>query len=184
MIEDERQIFHIFLALCSLSLVLLFGVPAASLMVAALLLAGLVLVHAKLSGRSLGALEALVARFERHGVTPGYGALTIAAGTLAILTLISKPEHMLASLAILGFGDAASTLAGMRSRQPLPYNRKKTWGGTLAFFLASAPAFLFAGWPALAVAAAAAIAESLESKIDDNLTIAVVCVICFRLFGG
>jgi hypothetical protein len=38
--------------------------------------------------------------------------------------------------------------------------------------------------PAVAVAAAAALAESLESRIDDNLIIAAVCVIAFRLLGS
>lgn len=182
--EDERQAFHVFLGLCSMALAWFAGREAASYVVGLILVCGLLLVHAKLTGMRLGPLEGLVERFERPGVTAGYGAMTIAAGTLAILTLVSKPEHVMASLAILGFGDAASTLVGRRSKKPLPYNRKKTWGGTLAFVAASLPAAYFAGPPALAVAAAAAIAEGLESGIDDNLTIAIVCVVGFRLLGG
>jgi dolichol kinase len=110
--------------------------------------------------------------------------LTIAAGALAIMTLISKPENILASLVILGLGDAASTLVGRRSKRKLAHNRKKTYGGTLAFFIFSLPAFYFAGWQAIIVAALAAAAESFESDIDDNLIIAVVCVIGFRLLGA
>lgn len=181
--EDERQVFHVFLGLSSIALVLLFGVQAASYVVALILLAGLLIVHLKLSGFSLGPLEHLVERFERPGVTPGYGAMTIAAGTLAIMTLIARKEEVLASLVILGFGDAASTLVGRRSKRRLPYSRRKTWGGSIAFFAACIPAVYFAGLPALAVAALAAVVESLESGVDDNLLIAIACVVLFRLAG-
>lgn len=181
--EDERQVFHVFLGACSIALVILLGVHAATYIVAAILVAGLLLVHLKLSGFPLGPLERLVQRFERPGVTPGYGAMTIAAGVLAILTLVASRDNALASLVILGFGDAASTIAGTRSRKRLPYSRKKTWGGSIAFFAACLPAAYFAGLPALAVAAIAAAAESLESGVDDNLLIAIACVVGFRLLG-
>jgi dolichol kinase len=181
--EDERQIFHIALGICSMALVWIAGVQIAAYVVGVILVLGLMLVHLKLSGARLGLLEHLVQRFERPGATPGYGALTIAAGTLAIMTLIAKPENILASLVILGVGDAASTLVGRRSKKKLAHNRKKTYGGTLSFFIASLPAAYFAGLPAVAVAAVAALAESFESDMDDNLIIAIVCVVGFRLLG-
>ena len=182
--EDERQIFHILIGLGAIAMLELLGVQLAAYVFGAILVLGLILVHFKLSGYPLGPLEALVRRFERPGVTPGYGAMTITAGMLAIVTLLASKEQIIASLLILGLGDAASTLVGRRSRKKLPYSREKTWGGTLAFFIACLPAALFAGWPSLLVAAAAAFAESLESNIDDNLTIALVCVVGFRLLGA
>ena len=111
--------------------------------------------------------------------------MTFTAAVLCILTLLSSQPQILASLAILGIGDAASTIVGRRSKRKLSYNARKTMGGTLAFFLSSAPfAFLFAGAPALLVCALAALAESAEAKIDDNLIVAVACVVLFRLIGG
>lgn len=184
MSEDERQVFHIFLGICAIALAEFFGVESAAYAVAVILLAGIILVHMKLSGMGLGPLDWLVERFERPGVTPGYGAMTMAAGALAILTLVMRREQILASLCILGFGDAGSTLVGLRSRKRLPWSKNKTLGGTLAFFLFSLPAVYFAGLPALAVAAPAALAESLESNIDDNLVIAVVCVVASGLLAG
>ncbi len=181
--ENERQVFHILIGLGAIAMLELLGVQLAAYVFVAILLLGMMLVHFKLSGSSLGPFEGLVARFERPGVTPGYGAMTITAGILAILTLLANRDQMLASLIVLGFGDAASTLVGKRSRKKLPYSREKTWGGTAAFFIASLPAVYFAGWPALVVAAAAAFAESLESNIDDNLTVSLVCVVLFRLIG-
>jgi len=184
--EDERQIFHLVLGLALIAMVELLGVGLSAYIVSVSLIVGLVLVHIKLSYMHLGkGLEWLIERFERPGVVAGYGAMTFTAAVLCILTLLLHKEQILASLAILGIGDAASTIVGRRSKRKLPYNARKTYGGTLAFFLTSAPfAVYFAGIPALIVAAAAALSESAESKIDDNLIVAAVCVILFRLIGG
>jgi dolichol kinase len=181
--EDERQAFHILVGFASIALVGIFGVQLAAYIVGTILVLGLMLVHLKLSGVGLGPLEHLMERFERPGVTPGYGALTITAGCLAILTMLSSKEQIIASLFILGVGDAASTIVGRRSKRKLPYSRVKTCGGTAAFFLCCLPTALVAGWEAVVVSAAAALAESLESDIDDNLVISVVCVVLFRLLG-
>ena len=184
--EDERQTFHLALGLALIAMVQLLGVELSAYVVGISLIVGIVLVHIKLSYVSLSRpVEWLIERFERPGVMAGYGAMTFTAAVLCILTLLSSQPQILASLAILGIGDAASTIVGRRSKRKLPYNARKTYGGTLAFFIASAPfAIYFAGPAALVVAAAAALAESAESKIDDNLIVAVVCVILFRLAGG
>jgi dolichol kinase len=183
--EDERQFFHLALGLGLIATVQLIGVEMSAYVVGVSLVIGLVLVHIKLSYVHLWKLEWLIERFERPGVLAGYGAMTFTAAVLCILTMISSQPQILSSLAILGIGDAASTIVGRRSKRKLPYNAKKTVGGTLSFFIFSSPfAFYFAGYLALAVAAAAALAESAESKIDDNLIIAVVCVVAFRLFGS
>jgi dolichol kinase len=183
--EDERQAFHLALGIALILAVQLIGVEQSTYLVSVSLVIGLALVHIKLTYVHLGKLEWLLERFERPGVLSGYGAMTFTAAVLCILTLLSQQGQILASLAILGIGDAASTIVGRRSKKKLPHNARKTIGGTLAFFLCSVlPAIYFAGFPALIVCAAAALAESAESKIDDNLIIAVVCVVGFRLAGG
>ncbi|MCX8195094.1 MAG: hypothetical protein N3G22_03255 [Candidatus Micrarchaeota archaeon] len=182
--EDERQLVHILLGLFGLAATLALGRIYAAYAMSAVVLAGLVLVHLKLSGKSLGPLEPFLHRFERPGVTPGYGALTMAAGSLAIITLLEDASHVLASLVILGLGDAGSTLVGLRSKKKLPWSRDKTFGGTAAFVLFSLPAVYFAGAISLLVATMAALAESLESNVDDNLIVALVCVVAFRLLSG
>jgi dolichol kinase len=181
--EDERQLLHIFLSITAMALVEFLGVQLASYVVGIILLSGTMLVHLKLSNFSLGPLEKFVERFERPGVTPGYGAMTIAAGALGIMTLVASKENILASLLILGSGDAMSTIVGRRSRRKLPWSRQKTYGGSIAFFIACLPALYFGGLPAILVAALAAMAESLETNIDDNLVIAIVCVVAFRLLS-
>ncbi len=182
--EDERQVLHIISGLAAIALVEIVGVQLSAYAIGIVLVLGLMTVHLKLSGFHLGPLEWLVERFERPGVTPGYGAMTLTAGCLAILTLLSSKEQIVASLFILGVGDAASTIVGRRSKRKLPYSRVKTYQGTAAFFICCLPAALAGGYQAVLVAGAAAIAESLESNIDDNLIISVVCVVFFRLLGA
>jgi len=181
--EDERQIMHALFGVFSIALVLFMGRELASYVLSVMLLLGLILVHVKFSYKSIGLFEHFIRRFDREGVVPGYGALTFVAGALAITTLLETVPAILASLFILGIGDAVSNIVGRRSRRALSYNRKKTVDGTLAFFLSSLPAVLFAGPAAILVAAAAALAESMESEVDDNLIISVVCVVLFRLVG-
>ncbi|MCX8175435.1 MAG: hypothetical protein N3E51_04480 [Candidatus Micrarchaeota archaeon] len=181
--EEERQFFHVLAALCSIGLVWLFGRQYSSYILSAALVTGLVLVHLKLSHFRLGFVDLLLDRFERPAVTYGYGALTLAAGILCILTLLESQGEIYASLFILGVGDAASTLVGMRSRRKLPWSKKKTLGGSAAFLLFSLPAAYFGGAAAALAAVAAALAESLETDVDDNLMVALVCVVTFRLFG-
>jgi dolichol kinase len=181
--EVFRQFFHFFLSVLAIAIVLSFGVELSAYLVACALVFGLVLVHLKLRGMHLGPLERVLDRVERPGVVKGYGALTFTAAVLAILTLLSNQGQIIASLIILGFGDSASTFFGLNGKRRLPYNARKTYEGSLAFFFFSLPAVYFAGWPALLVAAAAALAESFESRMDDNLIISIVCVVLFRLVG-
>ena len=182
--EKARQIFHLSMGLGAIALVLLFGIQVAAYLSSAVLVLGLCLVHFKLRGLRLGPLERIIHRLERPGVVVGYGAMTFTAATLAILTLLPVQNQVLASLMILGFGDSASTYFGIRGKRRLPYNARKTAEGVAAFFAFSLPAFFVAGFPAVVVAAAASLAESLESRMDDNLIIGVVCVVLFRLIGG
>ncbi|VVC01217.1 Uncharacterised protein [uncultured archaeon] len=181
--EDERQAFHLLLGIAVIALLQSLGIETTAYLVGAVLVLGLLAVHLRHSGISICVLDAFIARFERPGVMAGYGAMTYAAATLAILTLLANKEQMIASMIVLGVGDAASTVIGRRSKRKLPYNRRKTYGGSAAFFLCSLPSVYFAGLAAVPVCALAAIAESLESNIDDNLIVAVVCVVAFRLLG-
>jgi len=64
-------------------------------------------------------------------------------------------------------------------RHPLPYNRRKTLEGSLAFFVFSLPACLFVGWIGIALAAITAIVESLATPVDDNLLTPIAAIIFF-----
>jgi phytol kinase len=101
-------------------------------------------------------------------------------------------------VAVLAFGDGSAYFAGkLWGKRKLPWNRQKSWMGTLAFVAVSAPfaalAFWFEARPAtpfaLALACATvaaiagAIAESLPMKLTDNLRVgvaaSVACVVTY-----
>lgn len=105
-----------------------------------------------------------------------------------------------AAFAILGLGDAASALVGVAyGRRRLPWNRKKSWEGTTAGFVAGALAgivmasipFAFQGLPippaffgvVVVGAAAGALAETVP-RVEDNLVVPLVsAAVMFGLAG-
>jgi dolichol kinase len=104
---------------------------------------------------------------------------------LAVLLLLcfTPPRTAMAAWGVLAVGDPAAAAAGVRwGRRALPWNRAKTWIGTLAAFVAGSAAawalLAYAGpspapvGAALAAGAAGALAESLPWPIDDNLPVA------------
>lgn len=143
-------------------------------------------------------------QIQRHGEGTGFAA--VAGYSLSVLlTALIFPgalELGLAVLAILAFGDGSATLFGLLFRGPrLPWNNAKSWSGFLAFVtlgslmtawiywgetqnpealepaVTFARAFLFTG-PAVF---AAAIAESVRSRLNDNIRVGAVAAITLIL---
>jgi len=108
-----------------------------------------------------------------------------AAVFVLIVVFRNRIEIAGATWAILAFGDGFATLAGKQIRGPrLPWNRDKSWSGLTAFllfgfvaaffvfrFLQTRPTVL----PPMAIVAVAvlvaAIVESLDLRINDNITV-------------
>ncbi|MDQ6800994.1 MAG: DUF92 domain-containing protein [Acidobacteriota bacterium] len=97
-----------------------------------------------------------------------------------ILTFNWHIELAAVGWVILAFGDGFASLVGRAVPiAPLPWNRIKSWGGTLAFMIAAGIAgvgiAMFFGAPSLAMVAAAvivaAIVESMPLGINDNITV-------------
>ena len=115
-------------------------------------------------------------------------------------------EIALAFLTLIAFGDGFATLGGMLIGGPrLPWNPEKSWSGFACFLLAGVPMTSLVYWgeiafnpesqpdrisfsTALLVAGsgvlAAAIAESLRSRVNDNIRIAVAAVTTMALMHG
>ncbi len=120
---------------------------------------------------------------------------------VALLFALFPSEAAVAAWAILALGDPAATLAGSGGRggPRLPWNPRKTLGGSVTFLSAAIPGALlvtawslpevmgmprdrlfgdagvlaiYAGWIAAGALAGAA-AESLDLGIDDNLPVAL-----------
>lgn len=104
----------------------------------------------------------------------------------------AHPEYCLIVLAILAFGDGSATLGGKLLGGPrLFWNRDKTWAGLLSFWICGSivatlaywgevrpqPALMSAVWIAALVTAAAALAESLPLKLNDNLRVGIATLV-------
>lgn len=112
-----------------------------------------------------------------------------------LATLLLFPKHAelgMLVLCVLAFGDGMATTIGLLLRGPrLPWNQDKSWAGTLAFvgfggYLASlaywAESQPRAGWPialtcGFAAAIVAAIAESLPSRVNDNVRVGIASAV-------
>lgn len=111
---------------------------------------------------------------------------------LMLLLFPAHPEFAGVVLTVLAFGDGSATLFGLLfGRRVLPWNRQKTWVGSLSFLLCAAPMAALAYWVesqdslpfevALVCGTSAAligqIAESLPSTITDNLRVGVAAAV-------
>jgi dolichol kinase len=103
-----------------------------------------------------------------------------------------QAEYAGVVLCVLAFGDSAAALGGrLFGKRPLPWNPRKTWMGSLCFMLLAAPIAILAYWgearPAVSWSAAVicgtagavlgGVAESLPSRIDDNLRVSVAAAV-------
>ncbi len=141
-------------------------------------------------------LTLLTVRLSRHRlIDPRWtrACAGYAAGPLAVLVLFpSRAEFASATLYVLAFGDAAAALGGRAwGRKPLPWNAGKTWVGLACFVLAAAPtaaviyrlearpqvAWSLAWTCAVAGAVCAAVAESLPSRVNDNLRVGIAAAV-------
>ena len=112
-----------------------------------------------------------------------------------LATLLLFPKHAelgMLVLCVLAFGDGMATTFGLLLRGPrLPWNREKSWSGMLAFvgfggYLASlaywAESQPRASWPialtcGFAAAIVAAFAESLPSRVNDNVRVGIASAV-------
>ncbi len=115
------------------------------------------------------------------------------ATVLATLILFpAQPEFACVVVVVLGIGDGAAYIFGRTlGAARLPWNPQKTWAGTLGFLLCAAPLASLAYameatptvsiWIAIACGVAAAfagaIAESLPTKVTDNLRVGVAAAV-------
>jgi uncharacterized protein (TIGR00297 family) len=124
---------------------------------------------------------------------------------ISVLALILIYRHHLevaaAAWAIMALGDGLASVAGEAVHGPsLPWNRRKTWAGVVAFTLAgTAGAYALTRWvnPGLApgktllICAMAALlgaaVETMPIELDDNVTVPLACggfMFCAWLIEG
>lgn len=117
---------------------------------------------------------------------PGFGAFSFVF-SFALITLLFPVEIALPALVIMVVGDGIATLIGHYSgRYALPWNKKKTWEGSLVGVLtAMTAAGLFLPLSlALASAAVALLVESLPLPyplLDDNVLMPLAAALLLLL---
>jgi len=186
--ETMRQLYHIFLGLCFLCALLIFGKGMLLFLLALSAVFVLCMVHLKHLRMHIPLVDELLFRMERSDApSQGAGSLWYVCGMLLVSSFLQNDAAIASSLFILAIGDGLSTLVGKHfGKRPLPYNKKKTLEGSLAFFLSCTPVYFIGGVPALFVAAACTLVEGLphdfgKIRLDDNLTISLTCLLLFSL---
>ena len=179
--ELARKAVHIVFGLVALALRWLTTWQAAGLALAAFVFNWKLLPH-------LGG--SVIAR-EKRGTDTGILLYPLAVLAL-VLVFSGRPELAAASWGIIAFGDGMATIAGkLVPITALRWNRQKSLGGFMAFWLFGSLAAWFL-WRFVAVVAppnlmvltalatlAAAIAESLDLRVDDNLVVPLVTALSF-----
>jgi len=172
--EIRRKLVHIAFGFLAFSLKFLSFELAVAMAASAVLFNWLILPH--VGGRRISRSEK---GFDRGIILYPVAVLVM------IVAFRNEPVIAAAVWGILAFGDGCATLVGKHVRTaPLPWNREKSWGGTITFFTVSLVAchFLlqfFGTRPPIAsilftagvTALVCAIVESLPTGIDDNLTV-------------
>ena len=130
----------------------------------------------RLEGRELP----LVSAITRHAASPselyGFAAAPLYFAIGIVATLILFPTRVGgAAIAMFCLGDSTASLFGGLISTSLPFNKGKTWEGSLAgfFFAFLAGLFFVSPWLALAGAAIAMTIEVLPLPVNDNVLIPV-----------
>jgi len=118
------------------------------------------------------------------------GIVLYPSSVLVLILFYRHQIHIAASVwAILALGDGVAAVAGQTLRGPaLPWNREKSWSGFFGFVAAATMgAYALTRWTApemdvqnvLAVSVATAIVgaavESVPMRLDDNISVPLVC---------
>jgi dolichol kinase len=120
-------------------------------------------------------ISRLIYSLERRNTALGHGALWLAAGALVAISFLNAPSIVIVFSAIF-IADALATIVGVSVRTvKLPWNSHKSLGGTLVYFATVAIiSYPIASVYAIPVAILAALVESIDWRIDDNIAVSFI----------
>lgn len=173
--ESERQLMHFAVGIITIAFMLIFGIQLTRGAVFFVVIIGLLLINLKVLKWKIGFVDWFIEKFERENVLlPGFGSAAYALGVLIPLVFLSDIMEISAVILVLALGDGISTLIGKNGKIQIPYNKKKTVEGSLAFFISSLITYFIIKDHGLIIAFVGAIVESLPLDIDDNISIPIV----------
>lgn len=180
--ELRRKLFHFFFGLFLIFILFYSGKINLIIFLSFFLILGCIMIVLMRQSRKVPIIYWFEETFERENVRfPGYGAFWYVVGALLLALSLGSADEIAAAIVALAAGDSAATIFGIRGRHPLPHNPRKTVEGSVAFFVFTLPACLFVGWMGVALAALAAVVESLDTPVDDNLLIPVAAILFFTV---
>lgn len=183
--EIRRQFIHFLFGSFFIALVAVLSTLDSLFVLCIAFLTGLVFSHAIKKGAKIPIVTHIVQRVERdyEKRLPGKGALLFFLAAIITILLFQRQEIVLGALCVAVYGDAASTVVGLRFGKHRIAG-KKTLEGTLggiamAFFFLQ---FIFQLPVALAAAITGMAAELLP--FDDNFTIPIVTGLALLALGA
>ncbi len=180
--ELKRQVVHFLLGIIALAVLLNLGRNTLMAALFLIVVFGFVIVNQLLLGKKIKWVQWFVERFERpHAPFPGWGSACYAMGSLFLVGFLHSVPEIAASIVIIAFGDSLSTIIGKIGRVRLPWSERKTVEGSVAFFIASLPAYHFVGPIVIPIAIIAAIIESIDFPLDDNIIVPIACTMMFLI---
>ena len=175
--ESARKTLHIISNLSACLIILILGIKTTSYIVLLGTCTGILLMHLSLAGTKIPGIEEWIKNFGRDGEYPGEGALYNALGILFAISLLRNDSLAAISVILmLALGDGLATFVGTSyGRHKLPWNRIKTWEGTIGFLCGAVCAWFVLPIPeTILIAISAAIIESLPLKVNDNIILPAV----------
>jgi dolichol kinase len=171
MLELRRNIAHLLLGTFFAFLVV--SLPHGLVLICnAVLIGGLIVASFLYQRYNITFLTWLFTRFDRPSRFTAKGAITFFAGTF-IAVLLFAPLYAALSILVLSIGDSLATIAGHYVGKHALF-KKKTFEGTLTFFVCAFAILIFFVAPtkALLVALIASATELITPpNLDDNITI-------------
>jgi dolichol kinase len=175
--ERARKAAHIISNLSACLLIWTLGIQTTSYFVLLGTCIGILLMHLTIIGIKIPGIEVWLKNVGREGEIPGEGALYNALGIIfAIGMLRDNSAAAISVILILALGDGFATYVGTNyGRHKLPWNRSKSFEGTMGFAAGAICALFAMPIPAtILIVVLATIIESLPLKVNDNITLPVV----------
>jgi len=155
----------------------LIGVPRVAALIILIAIVYTISELYRLEGRELPLVSAITRRAASHSELYGFAAAPLYFAFGIVTTIILFPAQAGgAAIAMFCLGDSAASIFGGTISTSLPFNKGKTWEGSLAgFFFAFLAGTLFV--PPLLALVGAAIAmtvEVLPLPVNDNVLVPVI----------
>jgi dolichol kinase len=177
--EVSRDVVQIMLGIVLVAVLILLKFNVAAPVVFALTIWGYFVNNLAGEKTLKGMHRPLESKLERTGAIYGSGALYLAAGMALIMGFANDSPLAIFGVMVLCFSDSLATIVGINfGALKLPYNKNKSVMGTLAFFLATALlGYLVIGPTAIVLGLLLAFVESADTRVDDNVSLAIAVVI-------